>query len=61
MNYPSQRPRRLRLNPVLREMVKENRLEIQQFIYPLFIISGKEIKKEIPSMPEQYQFSQNRV
>ncbi len=61
MNYPSQRPRRLRLNPVLREMVKENRLEIQQFIYPLFIISGKEIKKEIPSMPEQYQFSLDKL
>ncbi len=41
MSYPSQRPRRLRLNPVLRTTTEETTLEIRNFIYPLFVTAGK--------------------
>jgi porphobilinogen synthase len=42
-------------------MVEENHLEIKNFIYPLFVVEGKEIKKEIPSMPGQHQFSLDKL
>ncbi|PAF41238.1 porphobilinogen synthase [Helicobacter sp. 11S03491-1] len=51
------RLRRLRLKENLRELVKETRLDIRDFIYPLFVIPGKGIKNEIPSMPQVYQMS----
>lgn len=51
------RPRRLRYNPVLRDMVKETRLHIDNFIMPLFIKHGKNVKIPISSMPGQFQFS----
>ncbi len=51
------RPRRLRYNPTLREMIKETRLNINNFIMPLFIRHGENLKIPISSMPEQFQFS----
>jgi len=51
------RPRRLRYNSVLRDMVKETRLHLDNFIMPLFIKHGKNLKIQISSMPEQFQFS----
>jgi porphobilinogen synthase len=55
--YPAARPRRLRLNPALRSMVRETRLSPQDFIYPLFVRHGRKIQEEIPSMPGQYKWS----
>ena len=54
---PYFRPRRLRENPTLRNMVQETRLSIQQLIYPLFVQEGTGIRQEIASMPGQYRFS----
>ena len=51
------RPRRLRLNEQIRELVRETQLRVKDFIYPLFIVEGTGIKREIPSMPGQYHFS----
>lgn len=51
------RPRRLRGNPILRQMVKENRLSVEELIYPLFVEEIPEGKKEISSMPGMYRHS----
>ena len=50
--------RRLRINPILRDLVQETHLSIDDFIYPLFIKDEYEgYKKEIESMPDVYQMS----
>ncbi len=54
---PYYRPRRLRENPVLREMVRETRIGVQQLVYPVFVQEGKGIREEILSMPGQFRFS----
>ncbi len=51
------RLRRLRLHPVLRDMVQETHLRVEDFIYPLFVRSGEGIKNEVASMPGVYQMS----
>lgn len=56
-SFPISRPRRLRLNPQLRRMVRETSLAPVDFIYPLFVRHGQGIKEEITSMPDQYQWS----
>lgn len=53
--------RRLRINPVARELVKETRLSAENFIYPLFVVSGKGVKKEISSMPGVFQMSIDEI
>ena len=59
--YPVSRPRRLRLTPALRRMVRETVLTPQDFIYPLFVRHGANVQNEIPSMPGQYQWSVDRL
>ena len=51
------RLRRLRFHPVLRDMVQETHLRVEDFIYPLFVRSGEGIKNEVASMPGVYQMS----
>lgn len=51
------RPRRLRINPNLRRMVQETTLSPSDFIYPLFIRHGKDVRNPISSMPGQFQLS----
>lgn len=55
------RNRRLRINPMIRKMVQETHLHVEDFIYPLFLVEGNGIKEEIPSMPGQYHFSLDRL
>ncbi len=52
-----QRFRRNRLNPHLRALVRENRVTVDDFIYPLFVRGGEGIKTEVSSMPGVYQMS----
>jgi porphobilinogen synthase len=59
--FPAARPRRLRLTPALRRMVRETTLSPQDFIYPFFIRHGHNIQEEITSMPGQYQWSVDRL
>jgi porphobilinogen synthase len=51
MAYPIHRPRRLRRSPALREMVRETTLAPSDFIYPLFVVEGRDIRRPIGSMP----------
>ena len=57
MNFPEYRPRRLRKNELIRRMVRETRLSVDNLIYPLFAAAGKGIRKEVPSMPGVFQLS----
>ena len=51
------RPRRLRINSATRNLVRETKLNVEDLIYPLFIVEGENIKSEISSLPDVYHFS----
>jgi len=55
------RHRRLRQTPAMRRLVRETKLSIDDFIYPIFAVEGTNIKKEVPSMPGVYQYSIDRL
>ena len=55
------RPRRLRNSKILRSLVSETKVDLDDLVYPLFIKSGRNIKIEIDSMPGIYQFSNDTV
>lgn len=55
------RPRRLRMHPTLRKMVRETRIDQASLVYPMFIVEGNGKKEEIPSMPGQYRWSVDRM
>ncbi len=57
MHQPFYRPRRTRATDTLRRMVRETTLTPDDFIYPLFVTHGKNVKKEIGAMPGNYQQS----
>jgi porphobilinogen synthase len=59
--YPLHRPRRLRGHPRLRDLVREERLGVNDLIYPLFVYHGKNLRREIGSMLGQYQLSLDRL
>lgn len=51
------RPRRLRKNVTIRNMVAETAVNPDALVYPMFVVEGENVKEEIPSMPGQYRFS----
>lgn len=55
------RHRRLRQSATMRAMVKETYLHKEDFIYPIFVIDGENIKNPVESMPGVYQFSLDRL
>ena len=55
------RLRRTRLNPLLRDLVRETRLDLENFIYPLFVVVGEGIRNEIASMPGVFQLSIDEI
>src|SRR4051794_38017492 len=57
MPFPTHRLRRLRTSEAMRGMVRENRLNPGQFILPLFVCPGEGIRREIGSMPGNFQLS----
>jgi porphobilinogen synthase len=59
--YPQHRPRRLRGHPQIRALVSENELNPSDLIYPLFVHHGTRLRREIPSMPGQYQLSVDQL
>jgi porphobilinogen synthase len=61
MPFPTHRPRRLRATESLRRLVRETRLHPAQFILPLFACPGEGVKREIASMPNQYQMSVDQL
>ena len=57
MAYPIHRPRRLRRTAALREMVRETTLAPSDFIYPLFVVEGRDVRRPIASMPGIFNLS----
>ncbi|MEH6306077.1 porphobilinogen synthase [Olivibacter sp. CPCC 100613] len=55
------RQRRLRKNPIVREMVAETHLSKDMFIYPYFIVPGNQVKHALPSLPGIYHFSIDKL
>jgi porphobilinogen synthase len=53
--------RRLRRSQALRDLVRETRLSPQDFVYPLFVTHGENVRREIESMPGQYQLSLDQL
>ncbi len=56
-DFPIKRLRRLRYNPLVRDLVRETLLTKNDFIYPMFAVPGTGIRKEIRSMPGVFNFS----
>jgi porphobilinogen synthase len=61
MNYPDYRPRRMRRSEGLRRMVRETRLSVDDFIYPMFVVPGSGVAKPISSMPGQFNYSVDKA
>src|SRR4026209_1767769 len=57
MSFPIQRLRRLRQHEGFRRMVRETSLTPSDFIYPLFVVEGRDRREEIASMPGQFRLS----
>jgi porphobilinogen synthase len=61
MEFPYLRLRRLRKSQTIRDMVRETHLSVKDFIYPLFVVHGKNKKEEIKSMPGIFRYSVDRI
>ncbi|MBS1121131.1 MAG: Porphobilinogen synthase [Deltaproteobacteria bacterium] len=61
MNYPDYRPRRMRRTEGLRRMVRETRLSVDDFVYPLFVVPGTGVEKPIGSLPGQFNLSVDKA
>ena len=57
MSFRISRPRRLRVSQNIRDMVAETTLNVDDLMYPMFVVHGENTKKEISSMPNQYHWS----
>jgi porphobilinogen synthase len=57
MEFPIVRKRRMRRTETLRRMVRETKLSLDDLIAPLFVVTGKGVRKPIGSMPGQFQLS----
>ncbi len=57
MYYPIYRPRRLRKTERLRQLIRETQLSVDDFILPLFVTHGSDVRREIQSMPGNFQLS----
>lgn len=55
------RPRRLRQNEAIRNMVAETTVNPDALVYPMFVVEGSGIREEIPSMPGQFRFSIDEI
>ncbi|MBL8796701.1 MAG: porphobilinogen synthase [Planctomycetia bacterium] len=60
-SFPTIRPRRLRYDPIVRGLVRETTLTVDDLILPLFVCPGRGVKKEIASMPGNHQLSVDRL
>ncbi len=61
MQFPEYRGRRVRKTENIRRLVRETRLSVDHFIYPIFVQEGKGIHAEIGAMPGQYRWSVDRL
>ena len=61
MQFPEYRARRLRKNENFRRLIRETKLSVDDLVYPLFAVPGKNFKKPILSMPGQFQISVDNI
>ncbi|MGA2864649.1 MAG: porphobilinogen synthase [Verrucomicrobiota bacterium] len=59
--FPAYRPRRLRQSPILRQMVRETKLDAGQLVLPLFVRSGRKLRRPIAAMPGVFQLSPDEL
>ena len=59
--FPAYRPRRLRQSPVLRRLVSETQLNTAQLVLPLFVRSGRRVRRPIAAMPGVFQLSPDEM
>jgi len=59
--FPQSRLHRLRRSKALRALVRENRVDVSDLIYPMFVIEGKGIKQEVTSMPSIFRYSPDKL
>ena len=59
--YPLLRNRRLRASESIRKLVRETVITPSDFLVPLFVVEGKGVKEEIPSMPNYYRMSMDHI
>lgn len=55
------RTRRTRETPAMRRLVRETQVSVDNLVYPMFVVEGKNVRREISSMPGQYQLSVDRL
>ena len=55
------RRRRLRATPAIRDLVRENKVNLEDLIYPVFVMEGENIKSPVDSMPGIFQYSIDRI
>jgi porphobilinogen synthase len=60
-SFPVSRPRRLRQSPALRRLVSETRLHVSQLVLPLFVRSGRKVRRPIAAMPGVFQLSPDEL
>ncbi len=61
MSFPVHRPRRLRRNEKIRNLVQEHRLQASRLVYPMFVCAGNQVRDEISSMPGIYRQSVDQI
>ena len=61
MAFPKTRLRRMRATETHRRMVRETRLSVDNLIYPLFVVHGRNVKREVSSMPGIFQLSVDNI
>ncbi len=61
MYFPVYRPRRLRRNETLRGMVRETEVSVSDLIFPLFVVPGSGVRREIGTMPGIFQLSREEL
>src|SRR5215475_11395689 len=59
--FPTYRPRRLRQSPVLRRLVSETHLSVDQLVWPLFVRDGRKLRRPIEAMPGVFQLSPDEL
>ena len=60
-NYPNLRLRRSRKNDWSRRLIQENSLSASDFILPIFLIDGKNIRQPIKTMPDVYRYTIDKL
>jgi porphobilinogen synthase len=59
--FPNYRPRRLRQSPAMRRLVCETRLDVAQLVLPLFVRSGRKLRRPVEAMPGVFQLSPDEI